>query len=158
MLRFIFTKIRNKYKLYIALLVGVIVMIAVFGVVMLLRKGSLDRLIQSEFVNSYEENNRYPAVISRVGEVTWDGKGKAVDVIRSDYERYEASWDKYIGAPTLSRQRMAWMKGRISEFSLRGDGGQLDIVYSVDVDNVLLGRNTFRIDWKEVGDKGGSRQ
>lgn len=34
-------------------------------------------------------------------------------------------------------------------------GGQLDIVYSVDVDNVLLGRNTFRIDWKE---KGGSRQ
>ena len=37
-------------------------------------------------------------------------------------------------------------------------GGQLDIVYSVDVDNVLLGRNTFRIDWKEVGEKGGSRQ
>ena len=37
-------------------------------------------------------------------------------------------------------------------------GGQLDIVYSVDVDNVLLGKNTFRIDWKEVGEKGGSRQ
>ena len=34
-------------------------------------------------------------------------------------------------------------------------GGQLDIVYSVDVDNVLMGKNTFRIDWKE---KGGSRQ
>ena len=34
-------------------------------------------------------------------------------------------------------------------------GGRLDIVYSVDVDNVPLGRNTFRIDWKE---KGGSRQ
>ena len=34
-------------------------------------------------------------------------------------------------------------------------GGQLDIVYSVDVDNVLLGKNTFRIDWKE---KGGGRQ
>ena len=37
-------------------------------------------------------------------------------------------------------------------------GGQLDIVYSVDVDNVLLGKNTFRIDWKEVGEKGGNRQ
>ena len=37
-------------------------------------------------------------------------------------------------------------------------GGQLDIVYSVDVDNVLLGKNTFRIDWKEIGEKGGSRQ
>lgn len=37
-------------------------------------------------------------------------------------------------------------------------GGRLDIVYSVDVDNVPLGRNTFRIDWKEVGGKGENRQ
>ena len=37
-------------------------------------------------------------------------------------------------------------------------GGQMDIVYSVDVDNVLMGRNTFRIDWKEVGEQGGNRQ
>jgi len=36
-------------------------------------------------------------------------------------------------------------------------GGKLDIVYNVDVDNVLLGRNTFRIDWKEVGEQGGDR-
>lgn len=39
-------------------------------------------------------------------------------------------------------------------------GGRMDIVYSVDVDNVLLGKNTFRIDWKEVagGGKGENRQ
>lgn len=37
-------------------------------------------------------------------------------------------------------------------------GGRLDIVYSVDVDNVPLGRNTFRIDWKEVEGKGENRQ
>lgn len=37
-------------------------------------------------------------------------------------------------------------------------GGRLDIVYSVDMDNVPLGRNTFRIDWKEVGGKGENRQ
>ena len=37
-------------------------------------------------------------------------------------------------------------------------GGRLDIVYSVDGDNVPLGRNTFRIDWKEVGGKGENRQ
>ena len=37
-------------------------------------------------------------------------------------------------------------------------GGRLDIVYSVDVDNVPLGRNTFRSDWKEVGGKGENRQ
>ena len=30
-------------------------------------------------------------------------------------------------------------------------GGRMDIVYSVDVDNVLLGKNTFRIDLREAG-------
>jgi len=35
-------------------------------------------------------------------------------------------------------------------------GGRMDIVYNVDVDNVPLGKNIFRIDWKEVegGNKG----
>ena len=39
-------------------------------------------------------------------------------------------------------------------------GGQLDIIYSVDVDNVPLGKNIFRIDWKEVagGRKGENKQ
>ncbi len=33
-------------------------------------------------------------------------------------------------------------------------GGKLDIIYSVDVDNVPLGKNIFRIDWKEIGSGG----
>ena len=32
-------------------------------------------------------------------------------------------------------------------------GGQMDIIYAVDIDNVPLGKNTFRIDWKEVAEK-----
>ena len=51
-MRFIFTKIKNKYRLYIALMIGVICMIAAFGVILMLRKGSLDRVIQSEFVSA----------------------------------------------------------------------------------------------------------
>ena len=31
-------------------------------------------------------------------------------------------------------------------------GGQMDIIYAVDIDNVPLGKNTFRIDWKEIAD------
>ena len=31
-------------------------------------------------------------------------------------------------------------------------GGEMDIVYAVDIDNVPLGKNTFRIDWKEIAD------
>ena len=37
-------------------------------------------------------------------------------------------------------------------------GGKLDIIYSVDVDNVPLGKNVFRIDWKEVEGKGENGQ
>ena len=32
-------------------------------------------------------------------------------------------------------------------------GGRMDIIYAVDIDNVPLGKNTFRIDWKEVAEK-----
>lgn len=32
-------------------------------------------------------------------------------------------------------------------------GGEMDIIYAVDIDNVPLGKNTFRIDWKEIADK-----
>lgn len=39
--------------------------------------------------------------------------------------------------------------------STRADehGGQMDIIYAVDIDNVPLEKNTFRIDWKEVAEK-----
>ena len=36
-------------------------------------------------------------------------------------------------------------------------GGRMDIVYSVDCDSVLIGKNTFRIDWKEIGSEGDYR-
>ena len=31
-------------------------------------------------------------------------------------------------------------------------GGEMDIIYAVDIDNVPLGKNTFRIDWKEIAE------
>ena len=58
MLRFIVTKIINKYKLYIALMAGVISIIAICSVIMMLRQGSLDRIIQYEFVDYYEKSGK----------------------------------------------------------------------------------------------------
>ena len=31
-------------------------------------------------------------------------------------------------------------------------GGRMDIIYAVDIDSVPLGKNTFRIDWKEIAE------
>ena len=126
MLRFILTKIKNKYKLYLALLVGVISMIAVFGVIMMLRKGSLDRLIQSEFRDSYEKTDTYPAKITREGSVKPDAS-KAVEAALSDMKSYEDTWDKYLELPVVGEQRFLWMKGRRTMFSYRGEEGFLDL-------------------------------
>ncbi len=128
-LRFIFTKIKNKYKLYLALMVGVISMIAIFGVIMMLRKGSLDRLIQSEFVESYEKDGKYPAALTREGELAPGDPASAVDEALAAMEGYESTWDKYLGLPVVNTQRIVWMKGRRLSFSYRGDDGFLDFVY-----------------------------
>ena len=132
MLRFLFTKIKNKYKLYLALLMGTISMIAVFGVIMMLRKGSLDRLILSEFQSSYEADGIYPARLSRTGTyLPKDGTG-AVEGTLEEIASYENTWDNYLSLPVENAQRILWMKGKRAIFSYRGDSGYLDIGYIDD--------------------------
>ncbi|MBO6162406.1 MAG: ABC transporter permease [Eubacterium sp.] len=127
MLRFIFTKIKNKYRLYLALLAGVISMIAVFGVIMMLRKGSLDRLIQSAFTSYYEAEGKFPSVVSRTGSVVLESGEDAAEAVLAGMKSYEDTWDNYLSLPVVNAQRIAWMKGRRSIFSYRGDSGYLDI-------------------------------
>ena len=141
MLRFILTKIKNKYKLYLALMVGVISMIAVFGVIMMLRKGSLDRLIQSEFRESYEKEQVYPATITRTSTMRPDGSGAVADVALESMKGYEDTWDKYLELPVVNTQRMLWIKGRRLSFSYRGEDGFLDFGY---IDSDYAGEH-FRI-------------
>ena len=129
MLRFIFTKIKNKYRLYLALLAGVISMIAVCGVIMMLRKGSLDRLIQSEFTSYNETEGKFPSVVSRTGSVVLDSDEDAAETALSGLKSYEDTWDSYLSLPVVNEQRIVWMKGRRSIFSYRGDSGYLDIAF-----------------------------
>ena len=90
MLRFIFTKIRNKYRLYIALIVGVISMIAVCSVIMLLRRGSIDRLIQSEFTDYYDTKEIFPMALHREGKVDKsEMDGNAYDIAKADIQSFE---------------------------------------------------------------------
>lgn len=102
-------------------------MIAVFGVIMMLRKGSLDRLIQSEFTGYYESTGEYPARVSRSGSVVLDGEGDAAEKSLDSIKDYEATWDRYLDLPMVNAQRLVWMKGRRAIFSYRGDSGYLDI-------------------------------
>ena len=126
-MRFILTKIKNKYRLYLALMVGVISMIAVFGVILMLRKGSLDRVIQSEFISAAEESGEYPARISKTGTWLPDGSLPAAEGVTQTMDGYESTWDRYLDIPVLSSQQVAWIKGRRAEFSYRGIDGYMDV-------------------------------
>ena len=102
-------------------------MIAVFGVVLMLRKGSLDRVIQSEFVSANAETGEFPAALNRSGDYLPEAGTPAAEGVAQEMGSYESTWDKYLGIPVLSTQRIAWMKGRRAEFSYRGIDGYLDI-------------------------------
>ncbi|MBR0145811.1 MAG: ABC transporter permease [Eubacterium sp.] len=126
-MRFIFTKIKNKYRLYIALMIGVICMIAAFGVILMLRKGSLDRVIQSEFVSANATTGEYPAALNRSGTYLPEAGVPAAEGVVAEMGSYESTWDTYLNIPVISSQRLAWFKGRRVEFSYRGIDGYLDV-------------------------------
>ncbi len=151
MLRFIVTKIKNKFRLYLALLTGVIVMIAAFGMLMMLRKGSLDRLVQSEFTEAYEADGNFPAVISKTSTIVYEEGKLSVDAVLAEIESDEAKWDAALSLPVLNRQRVLWTKGRRAVFSYRGDSGYLDIGY---IDDDYDGKHFELIDGTSVRDFG----
>ena len=65
MIRYILVKIKNKYKLYLCLIVGIVSMITMFSLVMMFRRGSLDKSVMSGFLRQYESSGAFPAVLQR---------------------------------------------------------------------------------------------
>ncbi|MBR1599331.1 MAG: ABC transporter permease [Lachnospiraceae bacterium] len=129
MLRFILLKIKNKYKLYLCLLVGLIFMEASLSLIMMFRTGSLNKLIQKGFVTEYEETGKFPAVLSRVSAVDIEAAGCDIEDIIDEMNSYETSWHKYLDVPMIDKQHLLYMKGFKAEPSYRGSTMTFDIGY-----------------------------
>ena len=130
MLRFIVTKIINKYKLYIALMAGVISIIAICSVIMMLRQGSLDRIIQYEFVDYYEKNDRYPAVIYKETSIDipeGSSRDNLFEMAVESIRKTEDTWDKYLQIPVLNDERYVYVKGRSTLMEYRTRDGYMEI-------------------------------
>ena len=67
MLRYIITKILNKYKLYLCLVIGIVSIVMVFAMIMMFRDGSRSKLIQRGFVSQNEKTHQFPMTLSRKG-------------------------------------------------------------------------------------------
>ena len=148
MIRFILTKIKNKYKLYLCLMIGNISVIMIFAMIMMFRGGSERKLIQTGFVREYEETGTFPAVISRKDGIT--GQDITGTDIEASIDAYSGSWEKYLELPVVAEERLIRYKEIKTDFSYRGDG-YIDIGYfsgSVDPAAEDLGIFSFadRID------------
>ena len=131
MIRFILTKIKNKYKLYICLVIGIIAIVAVSSLIMMFRNGSLDKLLQSSFITSYEKkNNQYPAVLRRESFIDYDpSKANMTDYASETIDSFQKSWEHYLDIPVISQQRLIKIKGRNFFLGLKEKTAYLDIVY-----------------------------
>ena len=134
MIRYIITKILNKYKLYLCLVIGVVSIVMVFAMMMMFRDGSCNKLIQRGFTHQREVTKKYPMILKRHGTIKEDAlKELSEDTSRTDFtldniKAYENSWEKYIHAPVVSTQRIIDYKNVECEFAYSGKG-HLDLVY-----------------------------
>lgn len=129
MLHFILLKIKNKYKLYMCLLFGLIAMEASSVLIFMFRTGSMNKLIQKSFVAEYEETGRYPAVLSRVSGVEIRHTDDELSDIAEQMAAYESSWQRYLDIPVIAGECLIYIKGASADFAIRGKSGYMDIGY-----------------------------
>lgn len=125
MLGFILLKMKNKYKLYTCLFLGMVFMLATFSLISFYGNGAMEKLINDGFYESYEKNGDFPAVLSRNDIV----KRNRLEAVKGTVKSYENSWNKYLSCPVLATEYIYTLKGCPVELSYKGKGGYLDIAY-----------------------------
>ena len=132
MIRYILTKILNKYKLYLCLMIGNISIIMIFSLMMMFRDGSRMKLIQRGFTKQYESTALFPATIIRESNIQGEDIGDdPAAVIDKEISAYENSWKKYLDIPVVSTQRFVYYKAVEAEYSYR-KGKHIGIGYLED--------------------------
>ena len=114
-------------------------MIAVCSVIMLLRRGSIERLIQSEFTDYYEDKETFPCFLHRESRVDLEetaGQGEPMEIVRKDIGSFEASWDKYLQLPEINTERYICVKGKMGDFKYKPRGGYFDVGFIDDGTNM----------------------
>ena len=133
MIRYIITKILNKFKLYFCLMIGNISIIMIFALMMMFRDGSCMKLIQKGFTNQYEQSGGYPASIERTSTIKPNAiEDNPEEVVEKNIVSYEDSWRKYLDLPVISSQRYVGFRGIEGEYSYR-DAGYIGFGYIEDM-------------------------
>ena len=128
MIRYILTKIKNKYKLYLCLVCGMVSMIMVFSMIQMFRSGSLNKVIQAGFSKENETSGIFPANISGETIVTelsmQEGQDSGIsitDTVDQQMDSYVKNWNSKLKLPVISDQRILYYLNQRPESPYHGD-------------------------------------
>ncbi len=111
MIRYLFTRIKNKYKLYLSLIFGIISMVMIFSLIMMFRDGSLNKIIQNGFKSTSEERSEFPAYVhfydeyKRVDLMEMRKDKKLTEVVEGAIEESEKNISDNVAIPVVSVTR-----------------------------------------------------
>ncbi|MBO4337229.1 MAG: ABC transporter permease, partial [Lachnospiraceae bacterium] len=133
MIRYLFTKIKNKYKLYLCLICGMVSMIMVFSLIQMFRNGSLNKVIQWNFIVQHDDTGAFPATLQGAfdlkavdfREAAKEGKNAGA-FLEEKIGDYEKKINKKAALPVVTSQRKVYFLNVKAEFSYR-DGKVLDV-------------------------------
>lgn len=120
------SKLKNKSWANSCVLFGVTLFIAVSVCHPVFLYGALNELLKREFQHYIQEENQYPAVLSRAGVVTVEGS-EDVEQLFSKLTSYQETWEKYCGLSNIASQKYATLNGD----SAQGNYEALSTYYSL---------------------------
>ena len=131
MIRYLFTRIKNKYKLYLCLVFGIMSMVMVFSLIMMFKNGSLNKLIQNGFISSYKSSEGFPAVIysyedhKKVNLLEIRKDKVITDEVTKSIEKREKEYIDAFNLPVISiARKVYYLNAKI----LYGYGNKTDII------------------------------
>lgn len=133
MIKFILQKIKNKLWLTICLVMGLVFLIAAFSCQPMFREGSLNKLLNQNFVKYIENNNEYPAALLRNGTFNTDGN-QDIASINENITGYQRVWFKYLdNIDMINSQTLYKLKEQTSQGSYGSKGNYLSVSYMPDM-------------------------
>ena len=152
MFQFIANKIRNKKLLNASLLSGTILLAAFLAVYPMFREGSLNRLLQTLFLEQTEEENRCPAVIKSTQTPDYAAFGSAAKMQEKQKEQSDGICQA-MGASIVQEQLTFTCRGGSASTSYKSQSTVVgigyipklyeyaDVVYGVSADQADASQN-----------------
>ncbi|MCR4683994.1 MAG: ABC transporter permease [Lachnospiraceae bacterium] len=154
MFSFIFNKIKNKKLLNASLLIGVTLLGAFLCIYPMFLSGSLNRLLETLFIQQVEQSEVFPAAIIEEKVTAFDEFASA-DEMEERLAGDAKNWENGLGEPMIQEQQIMQYRGGSAQTSFGSKSKVVhlgyipklyeyaDVVYGIGADGAEQSENTF---------------